>query len=164
MTSEKLLSTDRAQKAMALFSEGYNCAQSSLLAFADLLPIDEAGAKAVASSFGGGMGKMGEVCGAITGVFAAAGLLYGPSELVDADTKMAHYECIQKLGLEFKARTSCDSYLCRDLLEKELPAAAAQELDASKLTYAIGAEKPCAQLVGVAAGLLEVYIQAHPIK
>lgn len=164
ITSKQLLATDRAQKAMSLFREGYNCAQSTLLAFSDLLPIDKAAATAVTSSYGGGMGKLGEVCGAITGVFTVVGLLYGPAELADKATKEAHYARIQVIGLAFKARTSCDSYLCRELLDKELSAASVVGKNLSKLSYAVDAEKPCVELVGLAAGLLEEYIKEHPVK
>lgn len=67
----------RRERAMALFEEGYNCAQSVFLAFSDLHGMDTHTAAALSSSFGGGMGRLREVCGAVSGMFLTAGILYG---------------------------------------------------------------------------------------
>ncbi len=162
ITAEQILAFPRAQKAMTLFCGGYSCAQSSLLAFIDLLSIDEQTAICVASSFGGGMGKLRELCGALSGVFIAVGLLYGPSKLVDKKTKEDHYARIYELGEQFRSYTNCNSFICRDLLKRELGTIG--NSDSLKLIYSPAVEKPCPQLVGLAAGLLEYYIKIHPIK
>ena len=70
-------SSVHAGKAMGLFLDGYNCAQSVFTAFCDLHGMDEKGALRLGSSFGGGMGRLREVCGALSGIFMTAGLLYG---------------------------------------------------------------------------------------
>ena len=67
----------RKEKAMALFEEGYNCAQAVFLAFEDLHGFDRHTAAALSSSFGGGMGRLREVCGTVSGMFMVAGVLYG---------------------------------------------------------------------------------------
>ena len=67
----------RREKAMANFMNGYNCSQAITLAFADLVPMDESTLLKLASSFGGGMGSLREVCGSVSGMFMIAGRLYG---------------------------------------------------------------------------------------
>ena len=67
----------RKEMAMDYFTKGYNCSQSVVLAFADLLPVDEKTLMKLSSSFGGGMGRLREVCGSVTGMFMVAGMLYG---------------------------------------------------------------------------------------
>ena len=68
---------DRCAKALELHHQGYNCAQSVFTAFCDLHGMDEKEALRLGSSFGGGMGRLREVCGALSGIFMTAGLLYG---------------------------------------------------------------------------------------
>ena len=67
----------RRETAIANFKKGYNCAQAIVLAFEDMLPIDKELLSKMASSFGGGMGRLREVCGSVCGMFMVTGLLYG---------------------------------------------------------------------------------------
>jgi len=152
--------TERGTKGIALFNEGYNCAQSSFLAFNDLLPIEFDIAAKLSSSFGGGMGRLREVCGALTGIFMVAGILYGYDDNKATDEKASHYERIQFLSNRFKENTDCDSYICRDLLHLDI-AGADSPIPASrdKKYYA---ERPCANLVAIAVSILDDYIKAHP--
>lgn len=150
----------RASKAMQLFKDGYNCAQSSFLAFNDLLPLPFDQAAQLSASFGGGMGRLREVCGALTGTFMVAGLLYGSTDPNDKEAKTAHYERIQFLAAQFKAQTACKSYICRDLLGLDIEGAdVPTPQDRTENYYA---ERPCEQLVGIAAAVLERYIEEHP--
>ena len=96
-------SSVHAGKAMGLFLDGYNCAQSVFTAFCDLHGMDEKEALRLSSSFGGGMGRMREVCGALSGIFMAAGLLYGYDSPDDKDAKTEHYRRIQELAGAFTA-------------------------------------------------------------
>ena len=82
--------TERAKKARDYFLEGYNCSQSVFLAFSDLTGFDEKTALLVSSSFGGGMGRLREVCGAVSGMFMAAGVLYGYTDPKAGTEKMEH--------------------------------------------------------------------------
>lgn len=66
----------RADLAKSNFMKGYNCSQAVLLAFADLAHLDEETALKISSSFGGGMGRMREVCGTVSGIFMAAGMIF----------------------------------------------------------------------------------------
>ena len=79
----------RQEKAEAYFLEGYNCAQAATLAFSDLYPFDEETLLRMISSFGGGMGRLREVCGAVSAIFLTAGLLYGYAAPGDAAGKAA---------------------------------------------------------------------------
>lgn len=106
--------TGHPEKARALFAQGYNCAQSVLASFCDDLGLDFETALLLASSFGGGMGKLREVCGAVSGMFLAAGLKYGYANPTDRTAKNAHYQLIQELGNEFKTQNG--SIICRELL------------------------------------------------
>ena len=84
------------------FEAGYNCAQSVLLAFSDLTGLEDKTALAISSSFGAGMGRLREVCGAVSGMFMVAGLLYGGK--TTQEEKAAHYERLQLLAARFREK------------------------------------------------------------
>lgn len=149
----------RREKAMALFEEGYNCAQAVFLAFADLHGIDTQTAAALSSSFGGGMGRLREVCGAVSGMFLTLGVLYGYDDPKAKEEKAEHYARIQEFAAAFEKENG--SIVCRELLglcvKKEAPTPEAR----TKEYYQ---KRPCKELVGDAAELLENYIAEHPVK
>lgn len=101
------------EKAKKLFLNGANCSQSVFAEFSDITGIDENTAMLISSSFGGGMGHLGEVCGALTGAFMAAGALYGYAENGGPEAKENHYKLIRRMANSFK-ETYC-TILCRDL-------------------------------------------------
>lgn len=146
-----------AKKAVDLFKEGYNCSQAVFLAFEDKLHIDRNVALKLSSSFGGGMGRLREVCGAVSGMFLVAGVLYGYDDPKDYDKKKEHYARIQQLAKEFEALNG--SIVCRELLglgtEKEGPTP-------DKRTDEYYKKRPCAELVGMAAAIMEQYILEYP--
>lgn len=105
----------RAQRAVELFKNGYNCSQSVFAACADLYGInDEQLALRLSASFGGGMGRMRLVCGAASGMFMLAGLHNGSATPHDTDGKMANYAFVQHLAGEFKGKYG--SLICAELL------------------------------------------------
>lgn len=146
-----------AQKAMTLFKEGYNCAQAVFLAFEDLYQIDRKTAIRLSSSFGGGMGRLREVCGAVSGMFMVTGILYGYDDMEDAKAKADHYERIQYLAKEFESVNG--SIICRVLLGlgegSDVPIPEPR-------TEGYYKKRPCVELVGTAAAILEQYINEHP--
>ena len=148
----------RREKAMALFDEGYNCAQSVFLAFADLHGIDEKTAAALCSPFGGGMGRLREVCGAVSGMFMTLGVLYGYDDPKETDKKAWLYAQVQKLAESFEEKNH--SIVCRELLgltvHRETPTP-------EERTTEYYQKRPCRELVGDAAEILEQYIAEHPI-
>lgn len=149
----------RREKAMALFEEGYNCAQSVFLAFADLHGIDERTAAALSSSFGGGMGRLREVCGAVSGMFLTLGALYGYDNPKAQEEKAEAYARVQELAAEFEKKNG--SIVCRDLLgltvQREAPIPEVRTKEYYK-------KRPCKELVGDAAEILERYIAEHPVS
>ena len=148
-----------AQKAMDLFKEGFNCSQSVFLAFEDMYKMDPKTALMLSSSFGGGMGRLREVCGAVSGMFMTAGVLYGYDDPKDYEAKKVHYERIQLLAKEFEERNG--SIVCRQLLGlgegKDTPAP-------EKRTQEYYKKRPCAELVGMAAAIMEQYIIANKVE
>ncbi len=99
---------------MAYFRQGYNCAQSVVLSFADLIDMDEGTLSRMSCSFGGGMGRLREVCGAVSGMFMVAGLLWGYEGPETGAVKAAHYARVQELAKAFEARNG--AIVCRELL------------------------------------------------
>ncbi|MCI8622197.1 MAG: C_GCAxxG_C_C family protein [Provencibacterium sp.] len=102
------------ETAKAHFFEGYNCAQSVLLTLAPYLGLSEETALLLASPFGGGMGRMRQVCGTVSAMYMALGLREGYTGATDAEGKEALYERVQRLAAEFSRENG--SILCRDLL------------------------------------------------
>ncbi len=151
--------TERAEKARNYFLEGYNCSQSVFLAFCDLTGFDEKTALLVSSSFGGGMGRLREVCGAVSGMFMAAGVLYGYSDPKASTEKMEHYKRIQELAADFKERNG--SIVCRDILGK---IAEDKSFIPSERTAEYYKTRPCAKVVEDATEILEKYIEQYPVK
>ncbi len=143
------------EKAMNLFSEGYNCSQAVFMSFCDELGIEKDTAAKLASSFGGGMGRMREVCGAVSGMIMAAGMLYGYSNPNDREAKTEHYARVQKLAESFKAENG--SIICRELLGLERGENSGSE--PTERTAEFYKKRPCRELVGAAAQILEDYMK-----
>jgi len=147
------------QKAEENFLSGYNCTQAVFLAFSDLYEMDEKTAARLSSSFGGGMGRLREVCGAVSGMFLVAGMLYGYDRPGDAQGKKEHYARIQQLAKAYEAENG--SIVCRELL------GLAQKRDEpmpEKRTEEYYKKRPCKKLVRMAAAILEQYINEHPLQ
>lgn len=144
----------RKEKAMAYFRQGYNCAQAVVLAFADLTDMDEATLSRMSCSFGGGMGRLREVCGTVTGMFLVTGLLRGYDGAETGEVKAAHYARIQALAREFEKQNG--SIICRELLE--LRQKHRDDPTPEARTEAYYAGRPCAELVGIAAEILENHL------
>lgn len=116
----------RVAKAVAFFKQGYNCSQSVAMTFADVYDIPETLMARISASFGGGIGRMRETCGAACGMFMLAGLeVCSPDDSVpalpisenpypDAELKKKDYEVVQRLAADFRAETG--SIICRELL------------------------------------------------
>ena len=153
-----LTSSQYAQKAMNLFKEGYNCSQSVFLAFKDLYGIDRHTALKLSSSFGGGMGRLREVCGSVSGMFLTAGILYGYDSPKDRSSKTDHYKRIQELARSFEELNG--SIVCRELLGLDQKKESYVPEERTKDYYR---KRPCEQIVGCAAYIMEEYIRNHPI-
>ena len=137
-------------KALAeeFFRAGYNCAQAVVVAFHDTLGISERQAARLSSSFGGGMGRMRETCGAVSGMLLVAGLLWGYGTPGDDSSKAEHYRLVQKLAGKFRERTG--SLVCRELLGNP-----PSDPTPTPRTPDFYKNRPCAGFVGLAAEILD---------
>jgi len=142
--------------AAELFLKGYNCAQAVAVAFCDVTGLEESFAAKMASSFGGGMGRMREVCGAVSGMLMVAGLLYGYDSNDDDKAKKEHYALVQQLAGKFREQVG--SIVCREIL-KNPPS----DPNPTPRTAEYYAQRPCTRMVMLATQIMEEYIQAHPL-
>ena len=147
---------NRGEKAAELFLEGYNCAQAVAMAFCDVTGLEPKFTAKLASSFGGGMGRMREVCGAVSGMLMVAGLLYGYDGPDEGEAKMAHYQLVQDLAAQFREKAG--SIVCREIL-KNPPS----DPVPSPRTEGYYQQRPCVRMVYTAASVLEKYIAEHPV-
>jgi len=146
---------DHTIRAAELFESGYNCAQAVAAAFSDVTGFTpEASAKMI-SAFGGGMGRMREVCGAVSGMFFVLSCLYGYNK-PDPEAQKKLYATVQQLGKEF--REAAGSIICRELLDNP-----PSDPKPTPRTESFYAKRPCTRMVVLAAQLLDEYIQAHPL-
>ena len=148
---------DHGMKAAELFLDGYNCAQSVAVAFCDVTGLDEKFTARMVSSFGGGMGRIREVCGAVSGMFFVLGLLYGYDTPGDDESKKRLYTEVQALAAKF--REQCGSIVCREIL-KNPPT----DPNPSPRTAEYYKTRPCARMVLVAGQLMDEFIAAHPLE
>lgn len=144
------------KRAEENFYKGYNCTQSVMLAFCDIHKMDERTALLISSSFGGGMGRLREVCGAVSGMFMVAGLLYGYDGAKQYEEKKEHYERIQYLAEQYRQKNG--SIVCRELLGLGIGGDAPAP---SKRTEEYYKKRPCPQLIGMAAAIMAEYIEEH---
>lgn len=147
---------DHGMKAMELFVEGYNCAQAVAVAFCDITGLDEKTTARMVSPYGGGMGRLREVCGAVSGMFFVLGYLYGYDNADADETKKELYGRVQDLAGQF--REKCGSIICRELLDNP-----PSDPNPSPRTAEYYKNRPCAILVKTAAELMDDFIAAHPL-
>lgn len=146
---------NRVQKAVELFKNGYNCSQSVAAAFADLYGFTEEQTLRMSASFGGGIGRMRETCGAACGLFILAGLETGAVDGKDKEAKAQNYALVQELAAIFKERNG--ALLCKELLElrKNTPISSTPEAR----TEQYYAKRPCLKIVEEAAQIWSEYLQ-----
>ena len=137
----------RILRAVELFKMGYNCAQSVTAAFADEYGYTEEQALKMSASFGGGIGRMRETCGAACGMFILAGLETGITDATDREGKARNYAFVQELAEAFRQENG--SLICAELLG--LRERKPQEPNPEERTAVYYAKRPCAQMVESAA-------------
>ena len=148
MTNEEI--EGRVEKAKALFKQGFNCSQSVFAACADIYGMDEQTALRVAASFGGGIGRMRQTCGAACGMFLLAGLENGSAQIGDAEGKKRNYALVQDLAAKFKQVNG--SLICAELLGI---APKPQEPTPETRTEAYYQKRPCVEMV---ANAVRIYL------
>ena len=147
---------NHSEYAAKLFYDGYSCSQAIAVAFCDVTGLEPSFSAKMASSFGGGIGRLREVCGAVSGMLLVAGLLYGYDTNDDATAKKEHYARVQELAGIFREKIG--SIVCREIL-KNPPS----DPTPSPRTESFYKERPCVHMVITAAEILDQYICEHPI-
>ncbi len=146
----------RTERAKELFRSGYNCSQSVVLAYADLLGLEPTLAATLSAPFGGGMGRLREVCGAVSGMTMLAGVL-APSPACDNPTaKRDNYALVQHFAERFRAANG--AIVCRTLLGLDQQK---DEPTPSPRTEEYYRKRPCVELVGDAARIVGEWIAEH---
>lgn len=142
----------RAERAKELFRQGFNCSQAVVAACADIYGLNEQTALRVAASFGGGIGRMRQTCGAACGMFLLAGLENGSAILGDAEGKKNNYAFVQDLAAKFKNEHG--SIICSELLGI---APRPQEPTPEARTEAYYQKRPCVDMV---ASAVKIYLES----
>lgn len=140
----------REASARGYFQKGYNCCQSVLLAFTDILGLTEEQAATLGSGFGGGFGRMREVCGAVSGMTFLAGAISPATNPGKHDERTASYALVQKMAGKFKELNG--SIICRELLQ--LRADEKRSPEPEKRTSSYYHTRPCEMMVGTAARII----------
>lgn len=146
---------EREARAREYFRQGYNCCQSVAMAFCDVLGLDEKKTAELTSGFGGGMGRLREVCGAVSGMTFVAGALCPAANPQAMSDRTRNYALVQKFAEEFRQRNG--SIVCRELLG--LRAAQKESPVPSERTGAYYHSRPCEDMVGCAASILAQELQ-----
>lgn len=149
--------TPKSKKAEELFLMGYGCSQSVLGAFANDIGIDFNTAMKIASPFGGGMGRMREVCGVMSGAFMVLGLIYG-FDTPSPTQKGEIYQRVNEIANEFKKKNG--TIICRELLANIKTTTGSAPEERTNDYYK---RRPCLAHIIFATELLEEYIKNHPI-
>ncbi|MBR3504828.1 MAG: C_GCAxxG_C_C family protein [Clostridia bacterium] len=148
--------TDHAERAKALFLQGYNCAQSVFCAFTDITGLDLAASARLASSFGGGLARLREVCGAVSAAAMVLGMAKGYDRPGDRELKARHYALVRDFAERFRRETG--SINCRALLiQAGVMAETGGEPDERTPEYY--EKRPCPQLVWQAARILDEMLE-----
>lgn len=142
------------------FEQGYNCSQSVALAFADEIGMNNDMIARLTGGFGGGMGRMREVCGTVSGTAFVLSALYGYSDPTDTDAKAQLYADVQKVAGEFKDENG--SVVCRELLG--LTKSGFDNPQPEKRTDKYYKKRPCGELVKMSADILEKFITDNSQK
>lgn len=147
----------RRELGMKYFKEGYNCSQAVVLAHSDLLGLDKEQVVKMAQSFGGGMGRMRQVCGTVSGMFMVAGILTGSADPTDSEAKKENYDTVQRLAAAFEEKHG--TIICKQLLGLETRQSSVSEEFKMGTTPEPRNEeyykkRPCAELVGDACDIL----------
>ena len=155
MTEQEL--EERVTRAVDHFMEGYGCCQSVVAAFADLYGMDKETALRMAAGFGGGVGRMRMMCGAVSGIVMLVGLDCGQTEGADREGKSACYKVVQELLN--RSREENGSLICAEILGLKGSEKAHSNYVASPRTAEYYKTRPCAAKVESAARIFADYLK-----
>ena len=151
MDTRKLIAAEKKR------CNSHNCAQAILHTYADIAGIDEETAMNIAGAFGGGMGRLREVCGTVSGALLALGMLRGYSDPGDRDAKAAHYRLVQEYAGRFREKNG--TIICRELLRDVTVTPGDVPEERTPEYYA---RRPCLRLAGEAARILDEVLAEKP--
>lgn len=148
---------ERVEKARRLFKEGgYNCCQAVVMAYSDLFGINDETAAALSSGFGGGMGRMREVCGSVSGMVMLGGLIKPADDPKNKEWRTANYALVQEMAEEFKSVNG--SIICKELLGLvpmgSCTPAPKESPEPSDRTPEYYKKRPCEELVAISARIV----------
>lgn len=150
--------TNHGEYAKQLFMEGYNCSQAVLLAFSDVTGLDRDTAALLSSSFGGGLGRMREVCGAVSGAAMVLGIKSGCADPKNFEAKKENYSLVQEFASRYRAENG--SIICRELLSGSF---ASQGGAPEARTAEYYKKRPCPELVKNAAEILDGILEERKL-
>ncbi len=139
----------RVSTAISFFEQGYNCSQAVFMAYSDIYGIECDTAAKLGTSFGGGMGRLREVCGAVSGMFLVLGLHYPANDVKDKTAKTTNNDAVQRIAKEFKFEMG--SYICADLLKTKHQPENPIPSERNSRYYAL---RPCTRCVAMAAEIV----------
>ena len=148
--------TSRQQSATDNFHQGYNCCQAVLLAFSDILKVDPETLKNIASGFGGGMGRLREVCGAFSAMVMMAGFISPAADPSVKEDRTKNYALVQQFAEKFKELNG-GSIVCRELLGLAKNAAKESPVPSDR-TAEYYKKRPCPIIIGNAAKIIAEYL------
>ena len=151
----------RVERAVENFMAGYGCCQSVVAAFADLYGLNELQAKKIAAGFGGGVGRLRMMCGAVSGIVMLVGLDCGQTEGSDRDGKSACYKVVQELLAQSEAENG--SLICAEILGLNGHEKAHSSYVASPRTAEYYKQRPCAAKVESAARIFANYLRSKKV-
>lgn len=147
---------EREARAREYFTAGYNCAQSVVMAFSDIMSLDEVGAARIAAPFGGGMGRMREVCGAVSGMTMVAGAISPATDPKNMVERKNNYALVQHFAAMFREQNG--DIVCRRLLSLEPREENAETAMPSQRTAEYYKKRPCVEYVAAAARIVATYL------
>lgn len=145
------------ERAVELFKEGYNCSQAVFVAFSHRFGIDEETAKKISAGLGGGVGRMREVCGAVSGASMVIGSICAATQGHDNDSKQKNYELVREFAKRFTSENG--SVICRELLGLDVKMEKSAQPERRTADYY--KKRPCVELVECAAKILEELIEEN---
>ena len=150
VTNEEL--DARVARAVDNFMAGYGCCQSVVAAFADLYGLDDVMAKRIAAGFGGGVGRLRMMCGAVSGIVMLVGLDCGQTEGSDREGKSACYKVVQQLLARSEQENG--SLICAEILGLKGHEKAHCNYEASPRTAEYYKKRPCPEIIRNAATIV----------
>ncbi len=150
---------ERVERARNYFTAGYNCAQAVAMTFDDIMGMDVTTIALIAAPFGGGMGRMREVCGTVSGMSLVAGSIMPSVDPKNMEQRGANYALVQHFAEQF--RNENGDIVCRRLLGLEPMVERAESAMPSQRTQEYYRKRPCAEYVATAARIVAEYLKSE---